>query len=328
MTEANVTIHAFCSAKGGVGKSTLAIACAKVLASMGRQSVLLDADLTGTSLGDGLLLLAPNVTLNGKRPNLEEAPKGTFFSRSETIDCRNRRRNDPNAAQLPVYLNDILTYPVDPDHECRIDGLLWQNESHDGVLYIPSSPLPRDVAIALGWLYNEDQFAWVQRMAWLFAGLVERRAGVTDIVIDLPPGLYGFAHQLLTLMSYLAQKKELPNGFPLLTNWRVNPMLITTMDRNDILLALEYRLAHITALPNLRILLNRYSEGRWDDIESAVKEHFEKSVTWSGANELMTKLRADHVDEIAQFREVFQKGAMRVDSHLTELKSLFRLEGA
>ena len=35
MTPRKITLHVFCSAKGGVGKSTLAVTCAKLLAETG-----------------------------------------------------------------------------------------------------------------------------------------------------------------------------------------------------------------------------------------------------------------------------------------------------
>lgn len=54
-----VSLHAFCSTKGGVGKSTLAVAWTELLRVDGRRCVLLDADLTGSSLADGLDLCSP-----------------------------------------------------------------------------------------------------------------------------------------------------------------------------------------------------------------------------------------------------------------------------
>jgi Mrp family chromosome partitioning ATPase len=48
MPPRTIGLHVFCSAKGGVGKSTLAVAAAKLLADRGRTCVLVDADLTGT----------------------------------------------------------------------------------------------------------------------------------------------------------------------------------------------------------------------------------------------------------------------------------------
>ena len=78
MPKQSITPHAFASAKGGVGKSTLAVACAKLIASeAGRRCVLVDADMTGTSLADGLKLCAPDVTAGRDgRPKSDAAPTG------------------------------------------------------------------------------------------------------------------------------------------------------------------------------------------------------------------------------------------------------------
>ena len=52
----SVTLHVFASVKGGVGKSTLAVQCARLCAAAGRPTVLFDFYFTGTSLADGLPL--------------------------------------------------------------------------------------------------------------------------------------------------------------------------------------------------------------------------------------------------------------------------------
>src|SRR5580698_1045668 len=89
-----ITLHVFCSAKGGVGKSTLAIACARLLAEASRTVVLIDADLTGTSLADGLCLCAPEVA---RRPDgrldFDAAPTGRHLTREATVAQRNARRD-------------------------------------------------------------------------------------------------------------------------------------------------------------------------------------------------------------------------------------------
>ena len=68
----------FHSVKGGVGKSTLSTRCALALARKRpeRRVYLVDLDLTGTSLADGLPLRAPdfgfppNEPLNWRRPRI------------------------------------------------------------------------------------------------------------------------------------------------------------------------------------------------------------------------------------------------------------------
>src|SRR5262245_46570481 len=50
MQRREVTLHAFSSIKGGVGKSTLAVVAANLLARRGRRCLVVDVDLIGTSL--------------------------------------------------------------------------------------------------------------------------------------------------------------------------------------------------------------------------------------------------------------------------------------
>ena len=86
-------IHAFCSVKGGVGKSTLAVACATRLARQGREVVLIDADLTGSSLADGLTLEAPLVTSDAAGAMDLTAPAtGEFLSAVDSEHLRDERQ--------------------------------------------------------------------------------------------------------------------------------------------------------------------------------------------------------------------------------------------
>src|SRR4051812_15961136 len=134
-----ITLHVFASAKGGVGKSTLAVTCAKLLAEgRDRLSIVVDADMTGTSLADGLHLLAPDTmllsdgTVARARPgpprgealprpapapmllsegtvDIEAAPSGRFLSREEVKRPRRLRRDSRNKRGLPPpFLNDAL----------------------------------------------------------------------------------------------------------------------------------------------------------------------------------------------------------------------------
>jgi hypothetical protein len=329
-----ITLHAFCSAKGGVGKSTLAVACAKLLARAGRTCVVIDADLTGTSLADGLRLCAPDVVggVDGK-PNLTAAPTGRLLTRRETVARRNARKNEIWEVRppAPTYLNDILIHAGERDSECCVEALFWKHEEDDGIKYFPSSPLPQDIGIALGWLYHEEAFAWLQRLTWLLDGMGEQMSALSDVVIDLPPGLFGFTHEVLALLSNLELGTPLPSGFPDWTRgdvrWRGNPMLVTTPDRNDIVLALEYYLGRRTELPNLRLLLNRYAEGRWQQIREAVRDHFGGALTPSDVDSILDALQTTHADELAPLGEIFARGELRVDDGVQALGRAFHIKG-
>lgn len=285
-----ITLHAFCSAKGGVGKSTLAVACAKLLVRGGAVCVLIDADLTGTSLADGLDLCAPRVPLREDGTlDLDAPPVESFYSRAETRALRDKRmwRGSPERPSPPVFFNDALRYKneADPMQECRIDALLWHAERDDGIRYLPSSPLRADVEYALGWLFVQPRkLAWLRRFAWLLDELSIRLPELTDVVIDLPPGVFGFAHEALQMMSSLSQGLPLPDGAPEWTRgdvlWKVRPFLVMSQDRNDLVVAMDFFAESYPALPELMPVVNRVTEG-FESIRSRVRERFEARGTIS-----------------------------------------------
>lgn len=257
----DVRLHSFCSVKGGVGKSTLAVACARRLANSGRVPVLIDADLTGTSLADGLNLVAPRVALTeGGTMDLSQPAPGGFYTSTETRALRSVRRGTAQRepAPPPPYLNDVLVY----DPEIRAEAALWRAAQPDGVHYLPSSALDDDVRQALHWLHGPHPFEWVQRFTWLLDGLLCALPAVSDFVIDLPPGVWGFTHELMVLISTLSASKPLPAQYPDWSNlrWQVNPFLVLTPDRNGLLPSLEYFARTRLRVPNLRPLLNRRTE--------------------------------------------------------------------
>jgi len=249
----------FCSVKGGVGKSTLAVACAKLLARFGRLPVLVDCDMAGTSLADGLRLLAPRVALaDDTAMDLNAPPAGNFLDWETTRRQRAARRDGRRPAP-PPYLNDALRADA-----LQVDAVLWRHERDDGVRYLPSSPLQADIATALGWL-SASPFDWLQAFTWLLEALIAQQPALTDIVLDLPPGVWGFAHEVLVLTAALQRGESLPEGYPSWTGltWTAKPFLVMTADRGDLLPALEYlaREVHVEGhLHDLIPIVNRRTE--------------------------------------------------------------------
>lgn len=285
------TLHVFCSAKGGVGKSTLAVTCARLLPP-GRV-VVIDADLTGTSLADGLRLQAPRLPRPETDPedkdrdndllDLEARFEG-FHSVAETRSLRSQRwRSQEAAARHLPFLNDALAYK-NPERECAIDQLLWVHEADDGVQYLPSSPTRLDVAQALGWLYREENpLSWLRRVTWLIDELLRRKPEISDIVLDLPPGLVGFSHEIMMLLSALSKGQPLPPEYP---EWsqesvRLNPFLVTSRDDNDLFVALEHLVLLRHHIPMLVPLLNRNQESQ-SDIRRRVEERFRGEPEFQG----------------------------------------------
>ena len=272
----SIRFHAFCSAKGGVGKSTLAVMSASWLAEHDRSVVLLDVDLTGNSLADGLQLCAPEVALlHDGTMDLLAPPTGRYLSRVETVSLRDQRQWNAGSETVmpPPFLNDALTFPGTQDgRECRFDALLWQHETQPGMRVLPVSSLRRDVTVALGWLYREEHFRWARRFAWILYALAIQIEHLSDVVIDLPPGLFGFSQATLSILAVLSGSVATPRGFPpfseLGSRIEVNPFLVTTPDGNALVVSVEEYLRLRPQLGNLELVVNR----AYDGVRTAVDE--------------------------------------------------------
>ena len=278
-----LTLRCFCSAKGGVGKSTLAVASA-TLAQRRGQCVLVDADLTGTSLADGLSLCAPRVALSdGGTMDLVAPATGEYLTLEETRKYRTlrrqskRREHSDDPVPPPPYLNDALAFRgADNTKDCSMAAMLWRAETGGEVGYLPSSSLDNDIDLALGWLYQEPHQDWVRRLAWLLFMTAEQIPELSDIVIDLPPGLFAFSHATLALLAEIANRTELPDGYPdfeQVAVWNVRPYLVTSQDRNDLVVAMESYARLVTRLSRLRPLVNRLTESI-ESVKESITRHF------------------------------------------------------
>lgn len=326
-----VKLHVLCSIKGGVGKSTLAVACAKLVAEHGGVPLLIDADMTGTSLADGLLLRAPKVAQREDGTlDLDAPPTGEHCSLPATERLREARKNAPPSERAlpPAYLNDALNYQgTTAGQECRVEGMLWAHEHADGVLYLPSSPLQQDIARSLGWIYGQDPFRWVCRLTWLLDALLARIPRLTDVVVDLPPGVWegGFSHELLALASMLSLREPLPEGYPDWEKagiaWEVAPLLVTTPDWNDVLPALEYFAAHSAVLPTLRLLVNRVGAESQRELRERVRRRLGPALANLGLEEQLTR-----IDELARsLGQIFRTGDLPMGSDIRSLSNPLNL---
>jgi len=317
-----ITLHAFCSTKGGVGKSTLAVAWTELLRGEGRRCVLLDADLTGSSLADGLDLCAPDLRSDGQSGlSLGAAPSGAFLDAGETRSrirerCRMRPKDVPLPRHVPFF-NDALAYQgVVTEIECRLGAMLWRQGDESQGWLLPSSPSPNDVAVALGWLFQDGQADWQRRTAWILDALAEQLPDLTDVVLDLPPGLFGFVHAVLRLLAALRTGGPLPEGCPDLAGsgraWETRPFLLMTPDRNAWASALRAFRRLRSTLPTLVPVVNRLSGGRVL-LQGAVRSEF-------GATGIEERLRflAESPDDL---------GRLFVDGRLTYLAPLRRAVG-
>ncbi|MBV1857696.1 MAG: P-loop NTPase [Nannocystaceae bacterium] len=261
----NVSLYLFASVKGGVGKSTLAVVTAELLASRGRHPIVLDCDVLGSSLADGLDLCAPETSTSGGRPDPMAPPTEQWFSLERSRALREQRKESwavdgaERGLTIPPYINDALFFDTSKGNDCRVDAMLWRNASTNGARYLPSSPIREEASRAAVLLARSGpEFAWVRRIAWMIEGLLSEDDSVTDIIVDLPPGTWGLTHELLVFAGGLG--RALPQGYPQWEgsiSWSVVPTIVTTPDRNDRLLALEYWLYAKSRIKSLRVLMNR-----------------------------------------------------------------------
>ncbi len=313
MSERALTLHTFCSVKGGVGKSTLAVVCAKLLAHASKKvPVVVDCDLMGTSLSDGLDLLPPGVN-----------------AVDEARALRNERGNKGAKAALP-YFNDVLNdvyAGVEDDPRSRVDvqSRLWRHQHDDGVLYLPSSSVYLDVEKSLDWYRRDEPYAWSQSLLWALDDLVHQRLDLTDIVLDLPSGTWGLPHEAMVIAVTLLSGLPLPEGYP---SWndgalrvRANPFLITSGDRSDLLPALEYlgrrRRENVT---ELRLLANRATEGL-GVIQGRARAMLPPAIRETGLEQFI-----EHVPEIPVLREIFKAGDTPVNEEIQRLLDVLRIQ--
>jgi hypothetical protein len=94
--------------------------------------------------------------------------------------------------------------------------------------------------------------------------LAEGDPEITDVVLDLPPGTWGFAHTALVAMLALEAKggASRDGGGSDAIRWVINPILVTSADRNALLPTLEYLAAndHHFGPTGLRPVINRATE--------------------------------------------------------------------
>lgn len=327
MKKRTIKLRAFCSAKGGVGKSTLAVTCSRLLAEQAGLGVLLDCDMSGTSIGDGLKLRAPKVRRlpDARSMDLLAPASREFHTEEETVALRDQRKELEWESYPPLlpYFNDALLYQnPEGEDDCCLPAMLWRHSNeHDPVFYFPSSSLPQDVSTALGWLYRDKLSQWKQRLAWILYTLAEQMPDLAFVVLDLPPGLFGFTREVLSLLAHLGKEAPLGPDFPALLsmdiNWKIKPFIVMTADTNDLVVAMEAYTALKNDLSTLIPLLNRSSEGL-EVVKHRIRKRFERF----GALGVEERLRS--VGEMrTTLGKVFVDGGLRLTDEVRVLRDLF-----
>jgi len=219
-----ITVH---SQKGGVGKTIVALYIARRLTELYNEenenkmnTVLIDADLTGTSIADVLELASPECntvqdTINKNKKHREDIDNACW----EDAPCKTLNRFlfcNPWEYQQSMDEDDKGTI-------FNFSQLLWswnpesQKESNESksnlnsLHIIPSSSLPNDIADCIVHIYKDDLTGYLETR---FTDLVMKLwRGVNNqvyqtVVIDTPPVLQGLSRVVLKLHKELDEKKE------------------------------------------------------------------------------------------------------------------------
>lgn len=260
----------FHSVKGGVGKSTLALLCARELARS-TPVVLVDMDLTGTSLADVLPLLPPKAAKRaGKlvltRPTPERWPR----AEARALIEERGRAADPTCRGVP-FLNDSFLERSDAartsvDRDVDPWALAWSLEDVPHLHVLPSSALPSDLERILPLIYDDLYAGFLEsRLEWILARLLADRRDLT-VIFDSPPTIPGLSAALLSLAMRLPERIPLATdvgwgGTPAplrdaSTTW--TPVLVTSADLQD-LRATDRWLQRVPSheRDRVRIVLNR-----------------------------------------------------------------------
>ncbi|HVX90316.1 MAG TPA: P-loop NTPase [Candidatus Paceibacterota bacterium] len=239
----------FHSVKGGVGKSTLSWLAATELARR-HATLLVDMDLTGTSLADVFPLCAPVLQAKNGKLDLQHEPGGTFHNHNQSAEMIEHRaaEPDPVGRHVPFLNDDFLTEGDRFDASRDVDPrcIAWQVETDDEAVrknlrVIPSSALPNDLGRILPVIYDELYAGFLEaRLEWFLARLLQK-SDFRHVVFDSPPTVPGLSSALLSLAMRLPQQIGLtgagwgdtPNPLrEFSTVW--TPVLVVTPDLQDL----------------------------------------------------------------------------------------------
>lgn len=238
-----ISVH---SVKGGVGKSSLSYLIARARAEQA-PTVLVDMDLTGTSLSDVLRIQAPS---GPDGLDLRKQPTRLLTWREAQQEIRVRADDSGRGAVGVPFLNDFLLWQGDrsgTSDDLHPDALLWRLEEAGAVgenlRVIPSSALPRDLHRILPLIYDELHAAWLEsRLEWLLNLLLDRTLYRT-VVFDSPPTIPGLSRALLSMAVRLPRDRDLAEegGTPValkraMREGRIDwtPLLIVSPDHQDL----------------------------------------------------------------------------------------------
>ncbi len=294
-------LWSFHSVKGGVGKSTLATLTALHLARSHPDARvwLLDLDLTGTSLADGLPLMAPRWEGDECSLPLKQLPTG-FYSVAESL-ARIRLRQQEGSREKPCagapFLNDWLLHAAGPagseePKELPVEWVAWAMDGVDNLRVIPSSALPNDLLVTIPVVFDEEYTAFFEaRLEHLLCEILTGQWSEKEhlIVLDVPPTIPGLSRAVLGLALRLSRPPEERISLSVLDRYIPPPLdeiaeiewracLVASLDRQDIR-ALRRWLELVKAEEQgvVRVVLNRVAPGDMKAKELALQTRLEAS---------------------------------------------------
>ena len=198
------TLH---SQKGGVGKTSFAIAIAGLESIIENKNVvIIDADLTGTSLID-----IEGFYSNQKVKYFNELILSTPHEFLKYTSTKRKYKNKPDINKLTDL---CIQYP---DSEFK------------KIKFIPASPILSDILKIIPFISQEDYLHFFRhRLEDIICALI-KNCKFDVIIIDHPPGLFGISYASLNMIleiDYMNKEME-----DLKINKRT--MLITTSEPND-----------------------------------------------------------------------------------------------
>lgn len=286
-------VYSFHSVKGGVGKSTLSLQVALYLAQVrGIPTTLVDMDIMGTSLADGLPLLAPcwPESKASEPLDLQSPPReGALHSRARTrwlMDHERRQLMDDQRKPVGVpFLNDYFLHATegwDGKTDIPVASLAWRLQGASAKLQIlPSSGLPEDLEQILPTVLNEHYSGFLQsRLVSLLATLANTHGPKEDaaVVLDTPPTIPGISRAVLGLALRLGTAGA--DAPPPLANVSIQArsFLVTTMDMQDLRTSDRW-LGIRRADQVLRPLINRVQQSEELHLRTTLHEALYPGVT-------------------------------------------------
>lgn len=173
----NPKIYSIHSQKGGVGKTSIAIAIAGLEAIFnGKKVLLIDADLTGTSIKDVLGRKdekAPYKYIN----NVILAAPDEFMNYTPLITKRTQKKSASHG----------------------LDGFYYKSEIDPKIFFSPSSPYYDDVLEIIPLISQEDYLHFFRHR---FEDIIVTAIndGFEVIILDLSPGFHGLSKNICDMM--------------------------------------------------------------------------------------------------------------------------------